>query len=91
MYAENLIGNLYNLHQRLCRGEYVAQPVKRVWIDKSDGRKMNDLIISERQKHNGMSWSKDGSLSLAELTSLIKNNESHRWFADGYLEFKLAA
>jgi group II intron reverse transcriptase/maturase len=39
MYAENLIGNLYNLHQRLCRGEYVAQPVKRVWIDKSDGRK----------------------------------------------------
>ena len=39
MYAENLIGNLYNLHQRLRRGEYVAQPVKRVWIDKSDGRK----------------------------------------------------
>ena len=39
MYAENLIENLYNLHQRLRRGEYVAQPVKRVWIDKSDGRK----------------------------------------------------
>ncbi|ETR67575.1 MAG: RNA-directed DNA polymerase [Candidatus Magnetoglobus multicellularis str. Araruama] len=38
-YAENLIENLYNLHQRLRRGEYVAQPVKRVWIDKSDGRK----------------------------------------------------
>jgi len=39
MYADNLIENLYNLHQRLRRGEYVAQPVKRVWIDKSDGRK----------------------------------------------------
>ncbi|KPA14942.1 reverse transcriptase/maturase [Candidatus Magnetomorum sp. HK-1] len=38
-YAENLIENLYNLYQRLRRGEYVAQPVKRVWIDKSDGRK----------------------------------------------------
>jgi group II intron reverse transcriptase/maturase len=38
-YAENLLENLYNLHQRLRRGEYVAQPVKRVWIDKSDGRK----------------------------------------------------
>ena len=55
------------------------------------GEKMNDLIISERQKHNGMSWSKDGSLSLAGLTSLIRNNESKRWFADDYLEFKLAA
>jgi len=39
MYAGNLIENLYNLHQRLRRGEYVAQPVKRVWIDKTDGRK----------------------------------------------------
>lgn len=55
------------------------------------GEKMNDLIISERQKHNGMSWSKDGSICLAGLTALIKNNESERWFADDYLEFKLAA
>jgi len=39
MYTENLLENLYNLHQRLRRGEYVAQPVKRAWIDKSDGRK----------------------------------------------------
>ncbi|KPA18283.1 reverse transcriptase/maturase [Candidatus Magnetomorum sp. HK-1] len=39
MYTENLLENLYNLHQRLRRGEYVAQPVKRVWIEKSDGRK----------------------------------------------------
>jgi len=49
------------------------------------------LIISERQKHNGMSWSKDGSICLASLTALIQNNESERWFADDYLEFKLAA
>jgi RIO-like serine/threonine protein kinase len=55
------------------------------------GEKMNDLIISERQKHNGMSWSKDGSICLAGLSALIKNNESERWFADEYLEFNLAA
>jgi len=38
-YVENLDENLYNLHQRLWRGQYVAQPVKRIWIDKEDGEK----------------------------------------------------
>lgn len=38
-YAENLDENLYNLHQRLCRGQYVASPVKRIWLDKEDGKK----------------------------------------------------
>ncbi len=38
-YAENLDGNLYNLNQRLRRGQYVATPVKRIWIDKEGGRK----------------------------------------------------
>ena len=32
-YAENLVENLYNLHQRLSRGQYVASPVKRIWLD----------------------------------------------------------
>ena len=38
-YAANLDENLYNLHQRLRRGQYVASPVKRIWVDKEDGRK----------------------------------------------------
>ena len=38
-YAENLDENLYNLHQRLRRGQYVATPVKRIWIDKEGGKK----------------------------------------------------
>ena len=38
-YAENLEENLYNLHQRLRRGQYVATPVRRVWIDKEGGKK----------------------------------------------------
>ena len=36
-YAKNLDENLYNLYQRLRRGQYVAAPVKRVWIDKEGG------------------------------------------------------
>ncbi|MCP4647568.1 MAG: transcription elongation factor GreAB [bacterium] len=36
-YAENLDKNLYNLWERLRRGQYVATPVKRVWLEKEYG------------------------------------------------------
>jgi len=38
-YAANLDENLYKLHQRLRRGQYVASPVKRIWVDKENGEK----------------------------------------------------
>ena len=37
-YARNLDENLYNLYQRLRRGQYVASPVKRIWVEKEDGK-----------------------------------------------------
>ena len=37
-YAKNLDENLYKLYQRLRRGQYVASPVKRIWVDKEDGK-----------------------------------------------------
>ncbi len=55
------------------------------------GEKMNDLVVSNRQKHNGMSWSKSGSVSLATITALKRNNESDKWFEERELDFKLAA
>ena len=55
------------------------------------GEKMNDLVVSKRQKHNGMSWSKTGSVSLATITSLKRNKESYKWFWKEELDFKLAA
>jgi hypothetical protein len=55
------------------------------------GEKMNDLIVSARQKHNGMSWSKKGSLALAALTTAKLNGESQRWCEKKELPFKLAA
>ena len=38
-YSANLDANLYNLYLRLKRGQYAALPVKRIWIDKEDGKK----------------------------------------------------
>ena len=55
------------------------------------GEKANELLVSHRQKHNGMSRSKSGSVALASVTALKKNNEYHRWFGEGELDFKLAA
>lgn len=55
------------------------------------GEKMNDLVVSSRQKHNGMSWSKNGSLALAALTAAKLNKEDKNWFEKKELPFKLAA
>ncbi len=55
------------------------------------GERMNGLLVSERQKHNGMSWSVSGSVGLASLTALARNKESALWFDEGTIEYKLAA
>ncbi len=57
----------------------------------SIGEKMNDLIVSQRQKHNGMSWSPEGSSALAAITALKRNKENLRWFEQRTIAFKLAA
>jgi hypothetical protein len=57
----------------------------------NQGEKANDLVVSDRQKHNGMSWSKPGSVALAALTSLVKNQEYLRWFQTGTLSFSFCA
>ena len=54
------------------------------------GEKMNDLLVSKRQKNHGMSWSKKGSIALASITAIKRNKESKNWFEKKELEFKLA-
>ena len=54
------------------------------------GEKYNDLLVSQRQKHNGMSWSKLGSVALAAIEALCRNKECQNWFKAGKLDFKFA-
>ncbi len=51
------------------------------------GEKANDLVVSARQKHNGMSWSRCGSAALAAVTALVRNQEYKRWFQSHTLSF----
>ena len=48
-------------------------------ISSNPVEKANDLLVSSRQKHDGMSWSADGSTSLATLTCVRRNDEYMPW------------
>lgn len=41
--------------------------------------KANDLVVAERQKHNGMSWSNAGSGALAQIKALFLNGWQQQW------------
>jgi hypothetical protein len=55
------------------------------------GEKMNDLLVSHRQKHKGMSWSVSGSSSMAALEALKRNDEYQHWFEYHEITLKHAA
>jgi len=56
----------------------------------NQGEKANDLLVSDRQKHNGMSWSRLGSVALAAVTAVVRNQEHQQWFQTRTLTFRLA-
>lgn len=51
--------------------------------------KENDLVVAGRQKHNGMSWSRDGSGSLAVITAEYRNGGMHSWICDKVIPFTM--
>jgi hypothetical protein len=53
------------------------------------GEKANDIVVSNRQKHNGMSWSNKGSASFATVASASHNRETLRWVHDRKISFEL--
>ena len=49
-YEEHLVENLCKLHEKLNSGTYRAQPLRRIYIDKEDGRKRPISIPSLEDK-----------------------------------------
>jgi hypothetical protein len=43
------------------------------------GEKSNDIIVAKRQKHNGMSWSNNGSVAFATVAAASHNAEIKEW------------
>ena len=44
-------------------------------IGSRDVEKDNDIIVANRQKHNGMSWNREGSSNLSALTAMTRNGQ----------------
>ena len=53
--------------------------------------KANDLVVAARQKHNGMSWSKNGSGALAVITVTVINGELDRWMTKHRIDYRMAS
>ena len=53
------------------------------------GEKANDMIVSNRQKHNGMSWSNDGSVAFATVAAASCNDEITPWLHQGDIGFAM--
>ena len=47
----------------------------------------NQLLVARREKNQGMSWSKQGSLALASLIALMSNKEHKDWLRKGSINF----
>lgn len=52
--------------------------------------KENDILVAQRQKHNGMSWSKDGSGSLAAIKMIFENGYEDIWFGQEKISFTIS-
>ena len=53
--------------------------------------KANDLVVATRQKHNGMSWSRNGSGALAVITATMINGEMEGWMAKRRIFYRMAS
>ncbi|HBI59961.1 MAG TPA: hypothetical protein DDY31_01910, partial [Lachnospiraceae bacterium] len=52
--------------------------------------KENDILVAQRQKHNGMSWSKNGSGSLAAIKMVFQNGYEDIWFHQEQISFTIS-
>lgn len=87
--VERLIG--YFERNRACIPCYALRKQLGLRNSSNKGEKANDLCVATRQKHNGMSWSLNGSVSLATITAMHINDESEHWCNHHQLAFKFAS
>lgn len=81
----------YLSRNRDCIPCYALRKQLGLRISSNPVEKANDLLVSERQKHNGMSWSTDGSTSLATLTCVRHNREDCHWLLHHHIHFQFDA
>jgi hypothetical protein len=86
---DNLIKYLHRNQD--CIPCYALRKKLGLRVSSNPVEKANDLVVSNRQKHNGMSWSADGSTSLATLTAVCRNSEDRHWLLKHDIRFQFDA
>ena len=56
-------------------------------IGSRDVEKDNDIIVASRQKHNGMSWNREGSSNLSALTAMSRNGQMNSFLYGRKINF----
>ena len=54
----------------------------------NQGEKSNDMLVAQRQKHNGMSWVVEGSAALGHIRQIEVNGEAECFYKTGTMPFK---
>lgn len=70
---------------------YAVRKVLGLRLSSNQVEKANDELVAARQKKNGMSFTRNGSYSLAVIKSLELNQERERWIKTQDMEFQFAA
>ena len=70
---------------------YALRKINGYINSSNPAEKENDLLVAQRQKHNGMSWSYSGSGALAVIEAQIHNDEFLPWLSNRSLSFSLYA
>jgi hypothetical protein len=97
--SQDQIKNIKELHNLInyldrnssCIPCYALRKKLGLRVSSNPVEKANDILVSNRQKHNGMSWSTDGSTSLATLTALRRNSEDGNWLLHHDIRFQFDA
>lgn len=76
-WVDELVGYLERKKEHIVC--YAFRKSLNLRISSNRVEKENDIIVAKRQKHNGMSWSKEGSGALAAITATMGNDKLKNW------------
>ena len=68
---------------------YVLRRKSNLRISSNAVEKANDILVSKRQKGNGMSWSRTGSWALGGITMKYLNHENKNWNENHFPSFNM--
>lgn len=84
---DDLIGYLNKNESRIAC--YVLRRKFGLQISSNKVEKANDMIVASRQKGNSMSWSREGSWGLANITVKYLNKEADTYRKNGTLLYEM--